>query len=342
MPAVKNIFCALFLIMLSFPLPAQNEQIIMCYNVENMFDNKDDSLYNDSEYLWGGIKGWNYERYRQKLSNIAKTIIALGQWTPPAIIGLCEIENANVLNDLIYKTGLNNIGYKFVQYDSPDVRGIDVAMLYQPNLFKVINSHPIKVLFPNSYATTRDILYISGKFNNSDTLHIFINHFPSRLGGELESEPRRLNAAQYLRNAVDSVLAIDSNAAVLIMGDFNDFPNNDAITKTLNAIELQKDTIATQLYNLSVETHRKGEIGTYKHNTEWGVLDQMIVSGALLNNSHKLSVLPQSFRVFAPDWLMEDDKTVGLRPFRTYIGMTYNNGYSDHLPVFVKIKIDEE
>ncbi|MDR3327054.1 MAG: endonuclease [Prevotellaceae bacterium] len=308
----------------------------MSYNVENLFDTKDDSLYNDSEYLFGGIRGWNYERYRQKLSNIAKVIVAVGQWRAPAIVGLCEIENGNVLKDLIYKTGLNNIGYRFIQYDSPDARGVDVAMLYLPEFFKPLSSRPIRVVFPNSTSTTRDILYVCGIINHTDTLHVFVNHFPSRLGGELESAGRRETAASVLRSAVDSVFVANSNAAIVIIGDFNDYPDNASITKTLNAIDLGKNIVPSQLYNLTYQIHQQGKIGTYKHNGEWGMLDQIIVSGALINNSLRTTVLPSTVAVFAPDWLLEDDKTVGLRPFRTYIGMTYNNGYSDHLPVFVK------
>jgi len=319
---------------------SQKEFKIMCYNVENLFDTKRDSLYNDTEYLPGGIRGWNYTRYKEKLSNIAKVIVAVGEWNPPALVGLCEIENENTLNDLTRRTGLQQLNYKFIHYESPDARGVDVALLYLSDLFEPINSRPIRVSFPNSTSTTRDILYTSGKISNGDTLHIFVNHFPSRLGGELESENRRIAAASFLRTAVDSVFEIHANAAIVIMGDFNDYPNDNSIVKTLkssplpdnfNEIEPQK------LYNLAYKIHAEGKIGSYRHESQWGMLDQIIVSGVLLDNSLKTKVLSNTFQVFAPNWLLEEDKIVGLRPFRTYIGMRYNGGFSDHLPIFVKV-----
>ena len=317
---------------------AQKEFKIMCYNVENLFDVKDDSLYNDSEYLTGGLRGWNYARYREKLTNIAKVIAAAGEWSPPAIVGLCEIENENTLKDLTQRTGLQQLKYKFIHYESPDARGVDVALLYLPDFFTPINSRPIKVKFPNSTSTTRDILYASGKIPSGDTLHIFVNHFPSRLGGELESEERRIVAASFLRANVDSLFEKHKNAAIVIMGDFNDYPDNNSMLKTLKANILPeniKEIEPQKLYNLAYKIHAEGKTGSYRHENEWGMLDQIIVSAALLDNFLKIKVLSSTFRVFAPNWLLQEDKNLGLRPFRTYIGMTFNGGFSDHLPILV-------
>jgi len=325
---------------------SQKEFKIMSYNVENLFDTKRDSLYNDTEYLPGGLRGWSYARYKEKLSNIAKVIVAVGEWSPPALVGLCEIENRNTLYDLTKNTGLQQLNYKFIHYESSDVRGVDVALLYLPEMFVPINSRPIRVSFPNSTSTTRDILYASGKIPNGDTLHIFVNHFPSRLGGELESEDRRETAANFLRTAVDSIFEIHANAAIIIMGDFNDYPNDNSITKILkanplpdnfNKISFGSSSEPQKLYNLAYKIHEEGKIGSYRHENEWGMLDQIIVSGALLDNSLKTKVLSNTFQVFAPKWLLEEDKNFGLRPFRTYIGMKFNGGFSDHLPVFVRM-----
>jgi len=319
---------------------SQKEFKIISYNVENLFDVKHDSLYNDSEYLPGGLRGWSYARYKEKLSNIAKVIVAAGEWNPPAIIGLCEIENRNTLYNLTKNTGLQQLNYKFIHYESPDVRGVDVALLYLTNFFEILNSHPIKIKFPNSESTTRDILYACGKIPNGDTLHIFVNHFPSRLGGELESEDRREIVAKFLRNAVDSIFEICKNAAVIIMGDFNDYPDNKSITKILKTNPLPdnfNEIDPQKLYNLAYKIHTDGKIGSYRHDNEWGMLDQIIVSGALLDNSLKTRVLCNTFQVFAPSWLLEEDKTFGMRPFRTYIGMKFNGGFSDHLPILVKL-----
>ena len=312
----------------------------MCYNVENLFDVRDDSLFNDREYLVGGLRGWNYTRYREKLSNIAKVIVAAGEWNPPALVGLCEIENRNTLLDLTQRTGLQQLNYNFLHYESPDARGVDVALLYLPELFEPINSRPIRVSFPNSKSTTRDILYACGKIPNGDTLHIFVNHFPSRLGGELESEKGRITAATFLRTAVDSVFEKHSNAAIVIMGDFNDYPDNNSIVKTLKATDLPENLnkiLPQNLYNLAYKIHAEGKIGSYRHENEWGMLDQIIVSGALLDNTLKTKVLHSTFQVFSPNWLLQEDKNFGVRPFRTYIGMKFNGGFSDHLPVLVKV-----
>ncbi|HQB69158.1 MAG TPA: endonuclease [Paludibacteraceae bacterium] len=311
---------------------------VMCYNVENLFDVKDDSLTNDSEYLPGGIRGWNYQRYEQKLAHIAQVITAVGGWSPPAIIGLCEIENNNCLKTLTRYSHLKSLNYQYVHYESPDARGVDVALLYQPHLFNPITSRPIKVLL-NSERTTRDILYVCGTLPNQDTIHLFVNHFPSRLGGELESEPNRIAAAATLRAQVDTVLMHDSTALVLIMGDFNDYPTNRSIKKVLDAQPLQTILDAQQLYNLTYDLHQRGKIGSYKHAGQWGMLDQFIASGSWLNSTAQSFIDVNSVTVFAPEWLLEDAKPLGKQPARTYVGMRFNGGYSDHLPIALDITL---
>ena len=176
---------------------------------------------------------------------------------------------------------------------------------------------------------------------NGDTLHVFVNHFPSRLGGELESEPRRLAVARYLREAVDSLFNINDKANVLILGDFNDMPDNNSIVKVLGANPFFADTtqvVDRKLYNITYKFHKEGR-GTYRFQQQWNMLDQIIVSAALLQGGGKTEILEKSTRIFSPEWLLEDDKPTGKRPFRTYIGMRYNNGFSDHLPVLVDIII---
>ena len=336
---MRKIYLTILSILFTINLFSQDTLTIMSYNVENLFDTRDDSLYNDSEYLRGGLRGWTYERYRQKLYNIAKVVAAAGEWNPPFLIGLCEIENYNVLYELTNKTGLQNIGYKIIHYESPDARGVDVGLLYLPNKFKPVSSRPIRVQLPNKQSTTRDILYASGTLTNGDTLHVFVNHFPSRLGGELESEPRRLAVARYLREAVDSLFVINDKAKVLILGDFNDMPDNNSIVKVLGANPFSADTtqvVDRKLYNITYKFHKEGR-GTYRFQQQWNMLDQIIVSAALLQGGGKTEVLEKSTQIFSPEWLLEDDKPVGKKPFRTYIGMRYNGGFSDHLPVLVDI-----
>lgn len=313
---------------------------VACYNVENLFDIKDDSLTNDAEYLSNGNRGWNYKKYSKKLSNISKVITALGGWGPPAIVGLCEIENRNVLEQLTRYAPLKALRYQIVHYESPDARGIDVGLLYQKSKFQPVTSEAVRINFPNDpKRTTRDILYVKGTLDNSDTLHVFVNHFPSRLGGELASEPKRIFVASVLRHKIDSIFEQSAEANILVMGDFNDYPNNSSILKTLKALPVDSGNIAEKsLYNLFYAMHIEGKKGSYKHDGEWGMLDQMIVSGNLLQSENTTCVVFNSADVFNPEWLLEDEtQHLGKRPARTYIGMKYNNGYSDHLPIFVDI-----
>ena len=313
---------------------------VMCYNVENLFDTKDDSLTNDSEYLSGGMRGWNYKRYEQKLSHIAQVVTAVGGWSPPALIGLCEIENDNCLKTLVRYSQLKSLNYQYVHYESPDARGVDVGLLYQPHLFKPIASKPIRIAL-KSVRTTSDILYVCGTLPNGDTAHVFVNHFPSRLGGELESEPNRFTAASVLRAQVDSIVKLDSAALVLIMGDFNDYPNNRSINTVLAAQPLNQKTLMNdQLYNLTYDLHQRGDIGSYKHGGQWGMLDQFIVSGGWLKTSKQSCIDANSVTVFAPEWLLEEAKPLGKQPARTYVGMKFNGGYSDHLPIFLDITLN--
>ena len=307
---------------------------IMCYNVENFFDCVDDSLTNDSEYLHGGMRGWNYTKYQKKQTNIARVITAIGGWDAPALVGLCEIESDKCLFDLTHYSGLKNLRYKFLHHESPDPRGIDVALLYQPKQFKPIHNQAIRIDYPNAPTSkTRDILFVSGIVPNGDTLHIFVCHFPSRLGGELESDDKRLFVASVVRAKVDSIFTANAHPNIVVMGDFNDYPTNASLLDMLKAKPFN-DTISTHgLYNLMYKLHAEGK-GTNKHNGDWGALDQLIVSGNLLQNK-RLNTTQNDAHIFDADFLLEDDKTfLGKQPFRTYVGMKYQAGYSDHLPVY--------
>ena len=336
---MKHHLCYL-LLFFSISLAAQNSSSknnfkILCYNVENYFDCVDDSLTIDEEYLPDGMRRWNYTKYQAKQANIAKVITAIGGWDAPAIVGLCEVESRKALTDLTRNSGLKNLNYEFVHFDSPDVRGIDVALLYQANQFKLIHEEAIGVFFPQSPATkTRDILLASGIVATGDTLHIFVCHFPSRLGGELESEDRRIRVASTLRGKVDSLFNISASANIVIMGDFNDYPDNKSITQVLKAEQPKDNPEVGNLYNLAYPLHLQGK-GSHKYDGEWGMLDQFIVSGNLLNTSNQFYTTSADMHIFDADFLLENDAThLGKKPFRTYIGMKYNNGFSDHLPIY--------
>lgn len=311
---------------------------IVSYNVENYFDCVDDSLTDDQEYLPNGIRAWNTTKYKKKQANIGKVICAIGGWESPALVGLCEVESEKCLVDLTRYAGLKNLKYKFLHHESPDARGVDVALLYQPYVFKPFHDEAIRINFPQfPEIKTRDILFASGIIPSGDTLHVFVCHFPSRLGGELESEERRIFVASVLRSKVDSLFSSNNKANIVIMGDFNDYPPNRSLSETLKALPPTEPFLQKNLYNLMFPMHLKGK-GSHKHNGEWGTLDQIIVSGNLLTPTNSVYTLPADAHIFEADFLLEDDRTfLGKQPFRTYVGMKYQGGFSDHLPVYVDL-----
>ncbi len=312
---------------------------ILFYNVENLFDTKDDSLKNDAEFLPQGKKYWTWKKYQDKCSKIAKVIIASGGWQLPDIVGLCEIENKKVLNGIIYSTPLKKSKYQIIHKESPDHRGIDVALLFQPESFFPIDTAFLRLIYKGAtHSTTREILYVKGTTHTDDTLHLFVNHWPSRWGGQLESEHKRIAAARLLRDKVDSIFFENSKSKVIIMGDFNDYPNNKSITKTLKANKPNLEFKNDELYNLASYLSSKNTIASHKYQGAWGMLDQFIVSGALMNGLGILNTQPKDMHLFAPSFLLENDKSYkGIRPFRTYIGYKYHGGFSDHLPIYLDL-----
>ena len=225
------------------------------------------------------------------------------------------------------------MNYRFVHFESPDPRGVDVALLYQAMFFKPVRKQAINIRFPFSEKSrTRDVLFVSGIVPTGDTLHVFVCHFPSRLGGELESEEKRNFVASVVRQKTDSLFAANAKSNILIMGDFNDYPTDKSIFDVLGAMPPVKNAGFGKLYNLMYPVHLAGK-GSHKHEGSWGALDQIIVSGNLLINN---SFSCKEAKVFeAPFLLEEDNKFLGKQPFRTYNGMKYQAGFADHLPVFV-------
>ncbi len=307
---------------------------VMFYNVENLFHPSNDSLKNDDEFTPKGQRYWSYKRYKQKLINIAKTVIAVGEWEPPAVIGLCEIENITCLTDLVNQSPLKKFGYQIIHYECGDKRGIDVALLYRPEFFTPVYSHPFVLNFGENSRPTRDILYVKGVVNKKDTLHCFVNHWPSRYGGQLATAPKREKAAEVLRSKYDSILKVNALANILSMGDFNDHPDDVSMKDILKA---QKDTLqlsADDLVNLI--WHYAPNLGTHKFQHIWGVLDQFVVTQNLVFGKNHLYAPLQNAKIFKADWLLEPDE-VGQKLNRTYTGFKYHGGYSDHLPIYVDV-----
>lgn len=314
---------------------------IMFYNVENLFDIKDDSLKADEEYVTGGPRGWTFNRMQQKLRNISKVIMSAGGWELPEIIGMCEVENRYVLNLLLKETPLEKFGYRIIHRESPDTRGIDVAMIYRPEKFKPISYQAVGIRFPFDTASrTRDILYIKGTVLNRDTLHLFINHWPSRFGGYTETVPKRNFTASVLRSRIDSILSVNRNSKIVVMGDFNDEPSDESITRHLKA---SLDTMNLEnggLYNMMAGAGYSWNRGTIKSREVWNSIDQFIVSEPLLKAASGLYTTPRSVYIFDAPYLLQDDEAwFGQKPFRTYYGFRYIGGFSDHLPILLDLKI---
>jgi len=302
---------------------------IAFYNVENLFDPEKDPEKNDDAFTPAGFYHWTYKRFYKKLNDIAKVFLAINNWDPPYIIGLAEVENANVLNKLCYNTGLKTYNYRYVHYDSPDARGIDVALLYRNNKITIVDSYPIAVVFPfEPTSKNRDILYAK-VLVAEDTLHLFVNHWTSRFSGYGATQPKRNFYAQVLKKQVDSLLSINNSAYIIIMGDFNDYPTDESMKTYLQAKNYEKEAEQGTIFNLMFSLS-----GSHKTQEFWGCLDQFIVSKSLLNHNSKWQIENRKAVIFDAQFLLvPDEKYGGVKCFRTYSGPKYLGGYSDHLPI---------
>lgn len=339
----STFFIGLLLSLLScFTVLSQNkteEFSVLFYNVENYFDTRNDTLTEDNEFLPNGIRGWNYSRFQKKTERISKTIINAAGWNPPQLIALCEIENRFVLNKLVQETALKSFGYQIIHKESSDTRGIDVALLYNPTTFYPLfyRHYPIKNK-DNSCLETREILHVCGLVNNYDTLHMFVNHWPSRYSGLLNSELLRILAAETLADKVKEIFSQNEKSKVVVVGDFNDQPTDKSIYLVLQAREIKDSINTTQLYNLSFNW-QKLEIQTLKYQSQWNVFDQVFVSGTMLRNDGGIYCEEENAKIIQLPFLLEpDEKYGGQKPKRTYVGYNYNDGFSDHLPIILQIK----
>ena len=289
-------------------------------NCENLFDTRHDSLKNDLEFLPDGSYKWTPYRYWAKLNHLGQEIVAQSDPVPD-FVAMCEVENDSVMFDLTKRSLLRNAGYEYVMTSSPDERGIDVALLYQPASFALLHSHSIRIKPLPDTRPTRDILYASGLVITGDTLHIFVVHAPSRRGGEQASRPYRLLVASQLAEAVDSVYAISRDAKIIIAGDFNDYADSPVLQYLYEH----------HLINMSADAQGShGAKATYRWHGEWRSLDQILCSPSL-------AARKQSSVIGDLPFLLEDDeKYGGKKPYRTYLGPRYLGGYSDHLPLVVQ------
>lgn len=284
--------------------------IVLFWNVECLFDPFNDPLKDDDEFTPVAERHWTWTRFEKKRDGIAQTVLAVADETGelPALVGLAEVENRLVVSQLVRKTMLEELGYDYVHRESPDARGIDVALLYRKDLLQVAAVDSLRV--PN--VVTRDILYVKLLFQKSDSLHVFVVHLPSKRGGEKASQGRRDAAAAVLQRAVDSLLAADPSRRIVVMGDFND-----------------TDCHVTGLA-VPPFSGPKPVPGTLRYHGRWEQIDWFFIAPALRDSA--------AMQIFAPPFLLEPDASyLGVKPRRTYLGPRYNGGLSDHLPIYMKI-----
>ncbi|MDB4160903.1 endonuclease/exonuclease/phosphatase family protein [Bacteroidia bacterium] len=307
------------------------------YNVENLFDTKDDpNTYKDEQFTPNGDKGWNKVRYASKLQNLATVISQLANNSTPTFLGVCEIENKHVLEDLINEPALLAANYGIAHRESPDERGIDVGFLYNKNVFSVSTTIAYQPDLSAYNDKTRDILYVKGKLTSGEVLHFIINHWPSRGGGKQKSEPKRIAAANTLLSIQKKIQAEDLDAKVIVMGDFNDEPSNKSITEILHVSCDYNQVNKNQLYNAFC-TFENQEKGSYRYRDDWDMLDQIMVSETMISDTSGIHYKVGSAGIKEEPWMLQSGKYEGF-PLRTFGGSKYLNGFSDHFPVFIELK----
>jgi predicted extracellular nuclease len=297
------------------------------YNLENLFDTKDDKNVLDDDFTENSPRNWNTDRYNTKIRKLGKIIKKLGKENklhPPLIVGVAEVENEEVLYDLTNSKHLKNFGYQFIHFDSPDERGIDTALLFRENYFNILESEAIPLYINNTNGQrdyTRDILYVKGEIENN-VIHLLVNHWPSRRSGNDETVYKRKAAAVKNREIIDRIINEDPDAKVLIMGDFNDNPSSESII-------MLKDT---DFYN-PMDLLLTNEKGTLNYRGEWNLFDQIIISNNFLKPYDNTFQFVES-NIFNPKELQEFSGKYKGNPFRTYIGEKFLGGISDHFPVY--------
>ena len=319
---------------------AQDDQykvsIVGFYNVENLFDTINDPIKRDGEFTPSGSYNYTSKIYHEKLQNLSYVVSQIGTDINPdgiAILGVSEIENRAVLEDLVKEPSVINRNYQIEHFESPDRRGIDNALIYNPKYFQVTSSRKIAFGFPaivDSSFRTRDILFVSG-IMEGERLHILVNHWPSRSGGESRSAPKRNHAASICRSVIDSLQAEDPDAKIIVLGDLNDDPSNNSVKKILNA-KLKKDNLKKgELYNPMYAFYKKG-IGTNAYRDAWNNFDQLIFSQGLLNDNDGFKFL--TAKIFKEKFMLQKTGQFKGYPKRTYGFGVYMGGYSDHFPVY--------
>lgn len=338
---LKNLLCLGLLAFCFQPLAfGQKQLFIGFYNQENLFDTIDDPHKNDNEFLPTAKNNWNTEKYNNKINHMAKVIAGMNEGKGPDVLGMCEVENATVLTDLTRDNQLVKMKYAYVHIEGPDERSIDNALLYQSKKFNLVSAVAYPVVFKeNLKSKTRDILLVKLTDKKSKaTFVVLVNHFPSRVGGQKESEAKRLNAAAVLRAIYDSINKVDPTLPVVMMGDFNDEPSDTSISGVLQARGMVAELKNNDLFNTTYAL-KEQKLGSHFYRGEWTALDQIILSNNMVNCTGKLCYIPQSVNYIKQDWMLETEGKFKGAPLRTFAGQKYLNGYSDHLPIYILVEI---
>ncbi|MEO9513007.1 MAG: endonuclease [Flavobacteriaceae bacterium] len=309
---------------------SEDQFTIAFYNLENFFDTKNDPHKLDDDFTPDGRKAWDESKFRRKTKKLARTISLIGQddsGTPPVLIGIAEVENRQVIETLLKTKSVREINYDYVHFDSPDERGIDTALIYNKEHFKVLGSETISLLVMNDYGNrdfTRDILYVHGRLHKEE-IHVFVNHWPSRRDGEDETSYKRIKAAETILEKLKTLNAENPN--YIIMGDFNDDPNSESIKKLME----------TKMFVNPMQTLLSPVSGSANYKGEWSLFDQILISHSFLNYEQGTHSFKKA-KIFAPKFLKEWKGKYKGNPFRTFVGKKYLGGYSDHFPVYVVLK----
>lgn len=327
--------------LLVFINQVKSQTIITFYNLENFYDTIDNPITNDEEFTPNGIKKYGTTIYTDKIFHLATVLSSIGlhyDARGPALIGVAEIENDTVLRDLSNHFLLRERNYQFIHFDSRDARGVDVALFYRPQKFIPMYSKKLPVTLPGGAKEayfTRDILYVKGLLEK-DTLHVFVNHWPSRRGGEERSAPAREAAAVVCRKTIDSIQHVTPDAAIIIMGDLNDNPSDKSIRDVLKSSGVRNEVRKHMFFNPWVAFLQMG-IGTLAHNDTWGLFDQILVSQSMTDTLTQGWKFDQAFIFYRP-YLTETKGKYRGYPKRTWEGNTYNGGFSDHFPTYILLK----
>ncbi len=303
---------------------------IAFYNLENFFDTNNDPFILDDDFTPGGKKNWDESKFRKKTKKLAKTISKIGENDSkqhPVLVGMAEVENKTVIDALLSTKALKELNYDYVHFDSPDERGIDTALLYDPEHFMVIDAETIPLLVDNVNGErdlTRDILYVRGKLHQEE-VHVFVNHWPSRRDGAEETSPKRIKAAETIIQKLEQMSGDTANC--IIMGDFNDDPKSKSIQHLMD----------TGQFINPMQSLLSPNSGSANYKGEWSLFDQILLSHSFLNYEKGTHSFKKA-KIFAPLFLKEWKGKYKGNPFRTYAGKKYLGGYSDHFPVYVVLK----